>query len=104
MIMVSELERSEIEKLSSSPHVLKLADSLLANLDRKTVALLISSFLYFKAKNRPDSSFTHFVMSERFPEMFWLFMRILPAVAPAVISDKEFRSALVDIALNSLTR
>jgi hypothetical protein len=98
-----DTDEKEIDTLSSSPYLLKLADSILVNLDRKTFAELLASYLYFKSKNRSDSEFARFMMAEKFPQMFSIFMRaILPVVLPGIISDKGFRDVVANIALRSL--
>ncbi len=96
-------DQEEIKKLLSSPHYLKLADSILTKVDRNTLAEIIAGYLYFKSKGRKDSEFARFIMAEKFPEILFIAMQIgIPVILPALITDKKFRSLILDAAISSI--
>ena len=95
-------DRDAIQRLWSSPSFLRLADSILSNLDRKDLAKIIASYLYFKSRGRRDSDFVFFVVSE-FPEIVFMAFRAgIPVIIPAVLTDKTFRALLISFAEKSL--
>jgi hypothetical protein len=54
-----------IRKLSRSPYLLVVADSILANIDREALAELLASYLYFTSKGRADvSGFVTYAVEE----------------------------------------
>lgn len=98
-------DQEEIQKLLSSPHYLRLADSILTKVDRKTLAEIIASYLYFKSKGRKDSEFLRYMMTEKFPDILFTALRIgIPVVLPALITDKTFRSLILEATISSLFR
>lgn len=99
----SIFDRREIDRLLSSPSFLKLADSIINSLDRNTLAEIIASFMYFKSRGRSDSEFARFIISEKFPELLFIALRIsIPVILPGMISDKTFRTVLVEFVQKSI--
>jgi hypothetical protein len=90
--------------LSSSPYYLKLADSILAKLDRKTLADFIASYVYFKSNGKTDSEFGKFLMTEKLPEVLPVALAGAPVIIAAILSDKQFRLLVIDIALRTLAK
>ena len=98
----SSSDVEQIDRLvASSPYFLKLADWILTNLDRKTVAELIAGYLYFKSTGRSDADFTHFLLTYRLDAVLRIIGNSLPILVPAVFSDKEFRSLVVNVVMGS---
>ena len=98
-------DRREIVGLLSSPSFLKLADSIINSLDRNTLAEIIASYVYFKSRGRSDSEFARFIISEKFPELLFIVLRIsIPVILPGMISDKKFRTVLVQFVQKSISQ
>jgi len=86
----------------SSPTFLKLADSLLTGLDRRTAGELVAGYLYFKATGRTDVDFARFVFANRLDVILRMVGNSLPVLIPAFFSDAELRSILADFFVRSL--
>lgn len=95
-------DRDAIQGILSSPSFLRLADSIIANLDRRDLAKIIAAYLYFKSRGRTDSDFAFFVISE-YPEVVFMAFRAgIPVIIPAMLTDKTFRTLLINFAEKSL--
>jgi hypothetical protein len=103
MVDKKTVDRKEIHELLNSPYFLKIADSVLGALDRRTLAEIIAAYLYFRSRGRSESEFASFVLSEKFPEMFFLALRVgIPVVLPGLFLDKRFRTLIVSVAKRSV--
>lgn len=76
---------------------MKLANSILIGLDRRTAGELIAEYLYFKSKRRTDSDFTRFLLINRLDVILRMIGNSLPVLIPAFFSDKEFRSLVKNV-------
>jgi len=85
----------------SSPTFLKLADSILTGLDRRTAGELVAGYLYFKATGRTDIDFARFVFANRLDVILRMVGNSLPVLIPAFFSDAELRSILADFFVRS---
>jgi hypothetical protein len=95
--------RREIQTLlSSSPYYLRMADSILARLDREILADLIVSYVYFKSKGKTNSEFAKFIMTDKLPQILPIVLAGAPVILSAIFSDKAFRALVLDIALGRL--
>lgn len=95
-------DMQEIQKLLTSSYFSKLAASILAKLDRKTLANLIASYMYFKSKEKSDSEFFRFLLSKDLPEILPIVSLSVPIFLPAILSDKQIRSMVLKLALIAL--
>lgn len=98
----SELGDSDakaIERLSSSPSFLGLADSLLKNFDRDTLAEFLAGYLYFRSKGRTNSDFVFFLVTKKFGKTATIAMGIVAALIPGLIFDRAFRSVTLAAAM-----
>ena len=85
-----------IRKLSSSPYLLAVADSILDNVDRETLAELLASYLYLRSKGRANlGNFMTYAVSRRFRECAAIVVSATPAVLAGIFADKEFRSVIL---------
>jgi hypothetical protein len=85
-----------IRKLSSSPYLLAVADSILENLDRETLAEMLASYLYLRSKGKADiGNLVTYAVSRRFWESASIAASATPAVLAGVIADEDFRSVLL---------
>jgi hypothetical protein len=92
-------DAKEIERLSSSPSFLGLADSLLKSLDRDTLAEFLAGFLYFRSKGRTNSDFVFFMVTKKFGKTANITISIVAALIPGLIFDKAFRSVALTAAM-----
>ena len=73
-----------------------VADSILENVDRETLAELLASYLYLRSKGRANlSNLVTYAVSRRFWECAAVAVSATPAVLAGVFTDKEFRSAVL---------
>lgn len=85
--------------MSRSPYLLAVADSILDNLDRESVAELLASFLYVRAKGTVDpGELIKNVVSRRLWRFVWIAVSAAPAVLAGLLSDPEFRSLVFALA------
>jgi hypothetical protein len=89
--------------VATSPTFLKLADSILAGLDRRTIGELVAGYFYFKSTGRTDADFANFLMTNRLDVILRMIGNSLPVLLPALFSDKEFRSLIIDFMIRSVT-
>jgi hypothetical protein len=99
---LSSSDEAEIQRLSSSPSFLRLADSILMSLDRDTLAELIAGYLYFKSKGRTNGDFALFVVTKKFGEGVTIAMNVIVALIPGLLFDKAFRSVIFAAVLRSV--
>ena len=79
---------------------MKIADAVLAKLDRKTLAGIIASYLYFKSRGKKDQEYIRFMLVRRMPDVLTLLWIGVPVIIPAKISDRDFRT----LALNAIQK
>jgi hypothetical protein len=97
-------DRDEINKLLESPNFLKLADAILENLDRKTLAEIIAAYLYFKARGRKDSEFSRYIASQELMKILsFTIWTGVSVILPAILRDRNFRNLTVELILRSMT-
>lgn len=101
---LSSSDSEAIQKLSSSPSFLKLADSILKNLDRDTLAELLAGYLYFKSNGRSNIDFAFFVATKKFSKVATITMNVLAVLLPGLLLDKEFRSAIFGAVTKSFAK
>ena len=94
-------DAAEIQKLSTSPSFLKLADSILQNMDRDTLAEFLAGYLYLKSNERSNNDFTFFLATKKFPKLAMISMNVLAVVLPGLLLDKAFRSVILGAAVKS---
>jgi hypothetical protein len=89
-------DKRMIRKLSNSPYLLSVADSILKNIDRETLAELLASYLYLRSNGRANiGNLVAYAVSRRFWECASIAASATPAVLAGIISDKEFRSVVL---------
>ena len=85
-----------IRKLSSSPYLLVVADSILENIDREALAELLASYLYLRSKGRANlSNLVSYAVSTRFRECAAIAASATPAVLAGILADGDFRSMVL---------
>lgn len=85
-----------IRKLSSSPYLLAVADSILKNIDREALSELLASYLYFRSKGRANlGNLLTYAVRRRFREWASVALSATPAVLAGIINDKDFRSVIL---------
>lgn len=92
----------EIQRLSSSPSFLRLADSILTSFDRDTLADFLASYLYFKSKGKAINDFAFFIMTKKFGKAATISMSIAAALIQGMLFDKAFRSVILAAAMKSV--
>lgn len=84
----------DIQKLGSSPHFLKLADSILSSLDRQTLAELTCTYLYLKSKGKTDNEIAKFIFEWKTGKALHLIFNAFFATVPGLVSDEKFRRVI----------
>jgi len=94
-----------IRKLSNSPYLLVIVDSILQNVDREALAELPASYLYFRSKGRANlGNFVTYVVSRRFRECAAIAASATPAVLAGILVDEDFRSMILSNFSSSMRR
>jgi hypothetical protein len=96
---LGDSDAKEIERLSSSPSFLGLADSLLKSFDRDTLAEFLAGYLYFRSKGRTNTDFVYFLVTNKFGKTVSVGISIVAALIPGLIFDKAFRSVTLAAAM-----
>lgn len=89
-------EELAIRRLSNSPYLAAVVDSVLENLDRKTLTELVAFYLYKSSKgdaNLGDLA-TH-AASKGLWKWLGIATRASPAFIAGVLSDGDFRSVVL---------
>ncbi len=85
-----------IRKLSTSPYLLVIADSILENVDPEVLAELLASYLYLKSKGRANlTNLLAYAVSRRFREYAAIAASATPAVLAGMLADQDFRSLVL---------
>jgi hypothetical protein len=85
-----------IRKLSSSPNLLAVADSILENIDREALAELLASYLYLRSKGKANlGNLVRYAVSRRLRECAAIAAGATPAVLAGILTDKDFRSVIL---------
>jgi len=85
-----------IRRLSSSPYLLAVADSVLENIDREALAELLASYLYLRSKGRANlGNLVTYAVSRRFRECAAVAVSATPAVLAGILTDGDFRSIIL---------
>jgi hypothetical protein len=103
-LKLSSSDSREIRRLSSSPSFLRLADSILASMDRETLAELLAGYTYFKSEGRSSSDMALYFATRRFGKTLTMGINITAALVPGLFFDKEFRSLILGAASKSFGR
>ena len=85
----------DAKRLSASPSFLKLADVILANMDRVTVSELLASYLVLRAKGQSDKDFALFLVTTKPEKVMKISFGIFSALFQGVLLDGEFRSLVI---------
>jgi len=101
---LSSTDEAEIQRLSTSPSFLRLADSILLSLDRDTLAELLASYLYFRSKGRTNGDFVLFVITKKLGKGVTIAMNVILALIPGLLFDKAFRSVIFTMVVRSMGR
>jgi hypothetical protein len=100
--MIHSEDRAEIAALLKSPYFLKLADLILANIDRNTLAEIMASYVYFRSKGRSVSQFSNYLISQNFTKLLLPSLRIgFSVILPGMLTDPKFRSAIGRLIIES---
>jgi len=92
----TNLDLSEIRKVSSSQAMLRLADSVLS-LDREVVSEVLTTYLYFRSLGKTNRDFVLFLTTKKMGTSADIGFKLLPALASGLLSDRDFRSIMVGI-------
>lgn len=90
----TNLDLSELRRISSSDAMLRLTDSILG-LDRDVVSGIITTYLYFKSQGKTDGEFFAFYATKRMGTSVDIGFKILPPLASGFLSDRAFRSLIL---------
>ena len=98
-------DSQEITKLfkASSPYFIKLADTLVKSVDRETLAELIAGDLYFRSTGRNEGDFAQYLLTKKLDVVMRMLGSCIPVVVSGLVKDREFRSLIVGITLQSLS-
>jgi len=89
---LSASQVAEMQRLSESPAIGKIVDYVLKELDRSSLAELLSSLLYYRANGRSNLDYLMFVATWRFPKGLFLITELAAAAVPSMIVNGAFRN------------
>ena len=98
---LSNADAREIQRLSSSPSFLRLADSILAGMDRDTLAELLAGYAYFRSAKRSNLDLALYFATRRFGKTLTIGIDVVAALLPGLLFDKKFRSVIFGAASKS---
>jgi hypothetical protein len=93
---ISEADVLEIKRLASKKSIKKIAKELRKDLDRETLALIISAYLVLKANGHPDGDLMKYLTRKETRKTLKLGFEAGKAVLPALLTDGEFRSLVMN--------
>jgi len=86
----------DLSRLSNSPYLLDIADSVLRNLDRKALADLLASYLYLSSKGTANPrTLATYALLRRPSGYIAMAARAAPAFLAGVLVDSDLRSAIL---------
>ena len=97
-------EITEIERLSSSSSFLRLADSILLNLDRETLAEFLAAYFYLKSNGKTNIDIAGFIITRKFAKGATIAIDVAAAAIPGLIFDEAFRSVILNAVTNTVRR
>ena len=80
---------------------MRLADSILASVDRDTLAEILACYAYFRSEERPNLDFALYFATRRFGKTLKLGINVIAALIPGLLLDKEFRFVIFAAASKS---
>jgi hypothetical protein len=103
-LKLSNSDAREIQRLASSPSFLRLADSILASIDRDMLAESLAGYTYFRSEERSNLDFVLYLATRRFGKTLTMGINIVAALVPGLVFDKEFRSLIFGATSKSFRR
>jgi hypothetical protein len=103
-LKLSSSDAKEIQRLSSSPSFLRLADSIIASMDRDMLAELLAGYAYLRSEERSNLDFALYLATRRFGRTLTMGINIVAALVPGILFDKEFRSVIFRATSKSFRR
>jgi hypothetical protein len=89
-------EELAVRRLSNSPYLAAVADSVLENLDRETLTELLAYYLYQRSKGRGDlRDLAAHAVSKRPWKWLDIATNATAALIAGMLSDGEFRSVVL---------
>jgi len=85
-----------LDRLSNSPYLLGVADSILGNMDREALADLLASYLYLSSKGMANPrTLATYALSRRPSECVAIAAGVTPALLAGILVDSNLRSAIL---------
>ena len=81
-----------------------MADSILLNVDRDTLAEFLAAYLYFNSKGRSNGDFAFFIVSKKPVKTASIALNVAAAILPDLLFDGTFRSLMLDTLANQIRR
>ena len=92
----SDSDELALRRLSSSPYLAALADSVLESLDRETLTELLAYFLYQRSRGRGSlGDLAAHAISKRPLKWLGVATSATPTLLAGLLADGEFRSAVL---------
>jgi hypothetical protein len=88
---------------ASSPYFFKLADALTKSVDRQTLAELIAGDLYFRSTGRNEGDFAQYLLTKKLDIVTRIIGNCIPVVFSGLLRDREFRSLIIRMTLQTLS-
>lgn len=91
-----DADEPAVLKLSNSPYLAAVVDSILENLDRKTLTDLLAYYLYENSKGRANlGDLATYAVSKGLWKWMDMAASATPAVLAGMLADAEFRSVVI---------
>jgi hypothetical protein len=100
----SKSELEDIQRLGSSLHFLKLAESILNSLDRETLSEMMAAYFYMKSKGKRDREIFNFIITRKTIKVVYLALNALLSCVPGLISDDQFRAVISQYVFSSIKK
>jgi hypothetical protein len=90
-----DAEEQVVRRLSASPYLLAVADSILRNVDRATLAEFLASYLYLSSKGRANAdNLMDYAVSKKLRKLMAVAASATPALLMGMVADQDFRSVV----------
>ncbi len=86
----------EVEKISASPAMLRLADSILT-LDREEMARILAAYLLFRSRGKSTRELVTFLMTRDPRSGIRIGLKVVPPLVIGILSDAEFRALVLSM-------
>lgn len=92
---ITDTDISEIRRISANKSIRKLSSAIRKDLDKETLAKMISAYLVLKANGHSDRDFVSYLTRKETKGTLKLGFKMALTMTPSLLTDHEFRSLVL---------